>query len=155
MAYTINFSHHLEIDGVPFSTPAWEHLNLHALYSSAETRGENRVMPGAAGRRGLPWRSDQTMRTLTLAIFGTYMWDGTLNADPVAGLWANIAHLQAFVVGNPLTADSTRQATIVRPGAPNQTCVIQVRGFEIDEDPYSPSDVAASIDIALLSGRFL
>lgn len=154
MAYTVNFAHHLEIDGVPLSTPAWEHTNIHTLYSGAEVRGENRVLPGASGRRALPWRADETMRTLTLAIFGTYSWDGTPNEDPVAGLWANVAHLQAFVVDNPLTADSTRLATLKRPGATDQTCIIQVRGFEVDDDPYSPSDIAASIDIALLSGRF-
>lgn len=154
MAYLINFDHHLEIDGVPLSTPAWEHTNIGVLYSSAQVRGENRVLPGAAGRRGLPWRSDETMRTLTLAIFGNRTWDGTINADPVAGLWANVAHLQAFVFDNPLNADSTRTAVLKRTGQPDLTCKIQVRGFEIDDEPYSPADIAASVDIALLSGRF-
>lgn len=154
MAYTINFDHHLEIDGVPLSTPAWEHLNIGSLYSGATVRGENRILPGAGGRRGLPWRSDETTRTLTLAIFGNRSWDGTVNADPVAGLWANVAHLHTFVINNPLNSDSTRTAIIKRTGHPDLTALIQVRGFEIDDEPYSPADVAASIDIALLSGRF-
>lgn len=154
MAYEIRFDHHVEIDGVPLSTPAWEHLNIGSLYSGATVRGENRILPGAAGRRALAWRSDETMRTLTLAIFGTYTWDGTLNADPVAGLWANVAHLMSFVVTNPLNDDSTRTAVIKRPGATDLSAIIQVRGFEIEDDPYSPSDISASIDIALLSGRF-
>jgi hypothetical protein len=154
MAYVINFAHHLEIDGVPLSTPAWEHLNIQALYSGATTRGDNRVLPGAAGRRALPWRPDETMRTLTLAIFGTQSWDGTDNADPVEGLWANIAHLQNFIVDNPLNSGSTRTATLIRPGAADLTAAIQVRGFEIDDESYGPSAVSASIEIALVQGAF-
>jgi hypothetical protein len=153
MAYTVNFTHHLEIDGVPLSTPAWEHLDIQALYSGAKVRGDNRVMPGAAGRRALPWRPDETMRTLTLAIFGDVSWDGSVNSDSVAGLWANIAHLQTFVVDNPLNAGSTRTAVIKRIGATDLTATIQVRGFEIEES-YGPSAVSASMEIALLSGRF-
>jgi hypothetical protein len=154
MAYVIRFSHHLEIDGVPLSTPAWEHQNIQGLYASAEVRGENRVMPGARGRRALPWRPDETMRTLTLAIFGDLSWDGTKNADAEAGLWANVAHLQTFIVDNPLNADSTRTAVIKRTGVPDLIAKIQVRGFEIDDESYSPAAIAASMDIALLSGAF-
>ena len=154
MAYVINFEHHLEIDGVPLSTPAWEHLNIGALYSGPGVRGENRVLPGAAGRRALPWRPDETMRTLTLAIFGARSWDGTLNADPVAGLWANVAHLHDFVVANPLNAGSTRTATLKRPGSADLAATIQVRGFEIDDEPYSPGDIAGRLDIALVEGAF-
>ena len=153
MAYVIRFTHHLEIDGVPLSTPAWEHLDIHLLYGAPTVRGDNRVMPGARGQRALPWRPDLTMRTLQLAIFGDVSWDGTANPDAVSGLWANIAHLQTFVVDNPLNADSTRTATIKRMGQTDLTAVIQVRGFEITEE-YGPSAVAASMDIALMSGAF-
>jgi len=154
MAYQTNFAHHLEIDGVPLSTPAWEHLNIQALYGGAYVRGENRVLPGAAGRRALPWRPDETMRTLVLAIFGFQSWDGTVNTDAVAGLWANVAHLQNFVVDNPLNTDSTRTAVLKRPGASDRSATIQVRGFEIDDEPYSPAAVSATIDIALVTGAF-
>jgi hypothetical protein len=154
MAYLVRFPHHLEIDGVPLSTPAWEHLDIQALYAGAAVRGENRVMPGAVGRRALPWRADETMRTLTLAIFGDMSWDGSTNADPVAGLWANVAHLQAFIINNPGNAGSTRTATIKRNGAADLTATIQVRGFEVDSESYSPAAISASMDIALLSGHF-
>jgi len=110
-------------------------------------------MPGARGQRALPWRPDLTMRTLQLAIFGDVSWDGTVNDDAVAGLWANIAHLQTFIVDNPGNAGSTRTATIKRLDAPDLTATIQVRGFEIIE-PYGPSAVSASMDIALMSGAF-
>lgn len=154
MAYVTRFAHHLEIDGVPLSTPAWEHLDIQALYAGPQTRGENRVMPGAVGVRALPWRPDQTMRTLTLAIFGDLSWDGTTNIDPVAGLWANVAHLEAFVIDNPGNETSTRTATIKRPGAADLVATIQVRGFEVAQESYSPAAISASMDIALMSGGF-
>lgn len=154
MAYSVHFDHHVEIDGVPLSTPAWEHTNIQTLYSGASTRGENRVMPGASGVRALPWRADQTMVTITLAIFGANRWDGAANADAVAGLWANIAHLQATIIDPPATGNSTRLAVIKRPGVDDLVCTIQVRGFEIDDEPYGTSAVAASLDIALIEGRF-
>jgi hypothetical protein len=155
MAYLIRFPHHLEIDGVPLSTPAWEHLDIQSLYSGPSTRGDNRVLPGARGQRALPWRADMTMRTLTLAIFGDLSWDGTKNDDPPTGLWANIAHLEAFIIDNPGNATSTRTATIKRPGFADRVATIQVRGFEIDSESYSPAAVSASMDIALMSGAFL
>ena len=154
MAYEVHFDHHLEIDGVPLSTPAWEHLNIQSLYSGPSVRGENRVMPGAAGRRALPWRADETNRTITLAIFGDQRWDGVDNADAVAGLWANVAHLTANVIASPATPDGTRTAILKRTGHADLTATIQVRGFEIDDSPYSPTAVAASIDLTLISGGF-
>lgn len=153
MPYEIRFDHHLEIDGVPLSTPAWEHLDIQALYAGPVTRGENRVMPGAAGQRALPWRRDLTMRTLTLAIFGDVTWEGVANDDAVDGLWANIAHLTTNIVDTPPTPDCTRTAVIKRAGHTDLTATIQVRGFEILE-AYGPSSVSASLDIALMAGRF-
>lgn len=153
MAYVTRFDHHVEIDGVPLSTPAWEHLDIQALYSGPGVRGDNRVMPGAIGRRALPKRADETTRTLTLAIFGFERWDGTVNADPIAGLWENIGHLMAFVIDAPTTPDSTRLAKIVRGTEPELTARIQVLGFEVAE-AYSPAAISASMDIALITGSF-
>ena len=153
MAYLTNFTHRLEIDDVPLSTPAWEHLDIQALYSGPAMRGENRVMPGAYGRRALPKRPDETTRTLTIAVFGFQRWDGTANPDPVAGLWENINHLHAFIIDPPATADSTRLAKIVRIDQPDLFARIQVLGFEVDET-YSPAAISASMDIAVISGGF-
>jgi hypothetical protein len=154
MAYTTTFPHHLEIDGVPLSTPAWEALNIQALYGGPARRGENRVIPGASGRRALPRRDDETNRTISLAIFGFERWDGESYPDPVAGLWENLAHLRANVLNQPLTLNTTRTAVIHRPDAPDLTATIQVLGFEVDDEPYSPAAIHASMDITLISGSF-
>jgi hypothetical protein len=154
MAYVVHFGHHLEIDGVPLSTPAWEHVNIEALYAGPTVRGENRVMPGAGGRRALLWRPDETMVTVSLAIFGDVRWDGTVNTDAVAGLWANRDHLYTNVVANPGNTDSTRAGVIKRAGAADRTARIQVRGFNIEEH-IGTTALRASLDIAVISGSFV
>lgn len=153
MAYVTNFDHHLVIDDVPLSTPAWEHINLYGLYSSGAVRGDNRVMPGAVGVRALRRRPTQTNRTLDLVIFGDRQPDGTPNADAIAGLFANIAALNALA--DPLaTANSTRAATIVRPGAGSLSAAVQILGFTISDEHIGPWVAAASMDITVIEGAF-
>lgn len=152
MAYQVHFASHLVIGDVPMSTPAWEHLNLYVLLSGADTRGDNLIMPGAAGVRPLRKRPTQTNRTLDLAVFGDRRWDGYLYPDPVEGLYANIEHLRQMVVDPLATEYSVRTATLVRPGA-TAVAAVQVLGFEITES-VSPWCVQASMDLTLIGGAF-
>ena len=153
MAYVINFATHLEIDGVPLSTPAWEHTNLQVLLGAAVVRGSNVVMPGAVGVRPVRRRPTETNLTLELAIFGGQSWDGTLNADPMTGLIANLDHLKANVIDPLATTNSVRTATLVLP-ADTMTAAIQVLGFEVTEY-IGTAAVLASMDITLLRGQFV
>ena len=153
MPYALNFAHYLMINDVPLSTPGWEQTNFYTLYSSANVRGENRIMPGAVGIRALRRRPTETTRTVELVIFGDRSWDGSINADPIAGLLANINHLQANVVDPLATADSTRTAQLVHPDG-NKAATVQVLGFEIASDSYGPAVVSASMDIAIIGGWF-
>lgn len=154
MAYVTNFAHHLVIAGVPLSTPAWEHTNLYALYSGADVRGQNRVMPGAVGVMPLRRRPTETNRTISLAIFGDRSWDGTTNPDATLGLVNNLNHLLTNVVDPLLTANSTALAQIVGNG-PTKVATLQVVGFEVSDDPLSPAAVYASMDVTLIEGAFL
>jgi hypothetical protein len=153
MAYAVQFAHHVEIDGVPLSCAAWEHLNIQALYSAPPARGTNRVMPGARGQRAVIWRADATNRSFELVVFGDHHWDGAVNSDPVAGLWENLEHLRAGIVAPPNNADGARTAVIKRTGAADLTALIQVRGWEIGES-YGNSNVAVNMDVTLLNGEF-
>jgi hypothetical protein len=152
MAYTVRFATHMTIAGVPLSTPAWEHTNLYVMTGQGAVRGENVVMPGALGRRAVRRRTDEMNQTIELAFFGNMDWTGTAQADPIAGLMANLAEFKAKVVDPTLTADSTRPATLVLPSG-TLTASVQVLGFEITES-YDPASVAASMDIAVLQGAF-
>lgn len=153
MAYVATFDSYLLIDAVPMNVGAWEHLNLAALYSGADVRGSNLAMPGAVGVRALRHRPTETNRTLDLHIFGDRKWDGTAHSDPEVGLHLNLAHLMANVVDPLATTNSTRTATLVRPGA-TKVAAIQVLGFEIGT-ALTPWCVAASMDITIIEGRFL
>lgn len=152
MAYAVNFPMHLEIDGVPLSTAAWEHLNLQTLFSGANVRGENVVMPGAVGVRPVRRRPTETMHTVDLAIFGHRDWEGEPYPDPPAGLVANIEHLRANVVNSLATTNSLRTAIIYLPTG-TLAASIQVLGFEITE-AIGPSDVYASMEISVIQGAF-
>lgn len=154
MAYVTNFAHHLVINNVPLSTPAWEHTNLYALYSSANVRGQNRVMPGAVGVMPLRRRPTETSRTIALVVFGDRAWDGSTYTDAKAGLVTNLDHLLTNVIDPLLTANSTAVAQIVGNGA-TRVASLQVLGFEISDDPLSPAAVYASMDVTLIEGAFL
>lgn len=153
MAYTINLATHLEINGVPLSTPAWEHTNLYTLLSAASVRGENVVMPGAVGVRPVRRRPTETNRTIDITVFGQQDWQGDDYEDPIMGLATNLAHLRANVVDTLATANSVRTAVIFLP-EDTMTAAIQVLGFEITE-ALSPGCVQASMDIAVLRGQFV
>lgn len=152
MAYAVNFPMHLEIDGVPLSTAAWEHLNLHALFSGANVRGENVVMPGAVGVRPVRRRPTETMHTVDMAVFGHRSWDGTPYSDPVAGLVANLAHLRTNVV-NPLATTNSLRTAIIHLPTGTLAASVQVLGFEVTE-AVGPADVYASMDISVIQGAF-
>lgn len=153
MPYTINFPTHLEIDMVPLSTPAWEHLNLYALLGAATVRGENVVMPGAVGVRPVRRRPTETNYTVDMAIYGDRDWQGDPYDDPMMGLWSNLAHLRANVVDPLAKTNSVRTATIVLPEG-TLTAAVQVLGFEITEN-VGTACVMAGMEIAVLRGQFV
>lgn len=112
MAYVITSPEWLEIDGVPLSTPAWETTDASDLWGSANVRGEDLIIPGAAGVRPYPRRPTVTPATVELAVVGDTAPDGTALAEPRAGLAANCALLEALVGPNGVDADGTRLAVL-------------------------------------------
>jgi hypothetical protein len=152
MAYTASFVDRLDIGSVPLVTPAWTHTNLADLLSFASTRGENRILPGAIGVRPLRRRPTETTHTINLTVFGDYAPDGTVNADPVAGLWANLADLVTNVVDPGVNSTSTRTATL-RFGGTVRTSACQVVGFEVGEY-LNQFVVNASMDVTFIDGGF-
>lgn len=152
MAYVVNFATHLEIAGVPLSTPAWEHTNLYTLYGAAAVRGENVVMPGAIGVRPVRRRPTETNYTVDLAINGQRNWAGTPYADPMLGLATNIDHLRDNVI-DPLATTNSLRAAIIHLPSGTLVASIQVLGFEITE-AFSPGDVLASMEISVMQGAF-
>jgi hypothetical protein len=152
MAYVATFADRLEIGLVPLNTAAWVHTNLAEMLSYATLRGENRILPGAIGVRPLRRRATETTRTVNLTVFGDHQPDGTMHADPIAGLFLNLADLLDNLIDPAVNSTSTRTATL-RFGGSVSTSTCQVVGFEVIGH-LNPSTVEASMDVLFIDGGF-
>jgi hypothetical protein len=121
----------LTIDGVPMRCPAWAVLDLTDLWLPASVRGNNRIVPGAAGVIANPKRKTITRRSLVLAITGGFDLDGNENANPWVGLRDNIAYLVANVIDPPALPAVTRSAVLSLPDASTATADVQVFDLQL------------------------
>lgn len=151
MAYLINSAEYVDIDGVPLQTPAWTLTNLEALWAGPATRGQDRVIPGAAGVRSYRRRPTVTRQALALVIFGEWDWAGTYNPNPRLGLEANVDHLRANVTDPILDNPGTRIATLHLPSGATRTGAITVEDFTLSAD-LGAFNVSAVIDISIAQG---
>jgi hypothetical protein len=118
VAYTITNPEYLELNGVPLSTPGWEMTEASDLWSGADVRGSDLLMPGAAGVRPYPRRPTVTGAVIEVYVFGDTAWDGTPYASLRAGLATNVMHLAALATP-PGSGDGTVAAVLhYAPGAP-------------------------------------
>lgn len=152
MSYSISETYYLSIDGVPMSTPAWRLTNSHVFWDGADTRGDNRIIPGAAGVRAKRVRTAQTQVSLIVAVFGSHDWEGNEYADANVGLWTNLEYLKDYVTDPTNTGDGTRAAVLHVPGG-TRTGDIQVR--KLRTLPLSPTDLELTIDIIIPAGALV
>lgn len=120
----------LTINGVLMHCPAWNVIRLVPLWLTPSVRGgPNRPIPGIAGRVAYRRRIDETVHSLPMMVSGLRDRTGAINANPWAGLEANIAYLRANVVDPTNATDGTRAATLVMPSGATRTANIQVIGM--------------------------
>jgi hypothetical protein len=150
MAYTITETEYAEVDGVPLATTAWALENLYELWQPAETRGQDRILPGAAGVRPYRRRATVTRRTLNLSIWGDVDWDGVAYDDWRVGLMLNIDHLRTGIVDATVTGDGTRLLDLHMPDGDVRSARIHVEGMSLASLNWYA--VRSTIDISLLSG---
>lgn len=151
MSYSVHFAQHLTIGDVPLSTPAWEVTNIQALMSGPGIRGENRVIPGAAGIRPLRHRPTEKTVTLELVVFGNRDPAGVDHPDPETGLWANWLTLRNQFNDLLLNdGDSTTSAVLHYAGG---TLVgdVQVLGYEVG-DAIGPTAIYVTLDLNIVGG---
>lgn len=135
---------HLSIDG------CWDHNNIEALLSGPSTRGENRVIPGVAGRRAKPRRADETPYTINLTIYGVNDPDGDPYDDPEVGVGLNITYLRENVT-DPIAGDGLRTLTLHWKEDLSFVGSVQVVHFEV-LNYVSPSVVEAAIEVVCVDG---
>lgn len=150
MPYVITADEYVSIGDVPLATPAWVLENLFELWQGPETRGQDRILPGAAGVRPYRRRATVTRRSLQLSIFGDVDWEGNANADWRVGLQENIDHLRANVTDPIVTGDGTRELDLHMPDGDVRSALVHVEAFTLA--PLNWFAVRSTIDVTLLSG---
>lgn len=153
MATVITRYPHLEIDGVPLATPAWEAMDLHGLLQGADQRGSDRLLPGASGVRAYKRRPTVSKRPVRLVIFGDYDREGVAYADPFLGLVANIDYLRANVADPTGTGDGTRTAVLRLTALSSKTGPVHVEGLELSDD--DPPTVRGVLMLSLPAGALV
>lgn len=141
---------YVDIDGVPLATAAWSTENLFILWQGPDTRGQDVIIPGAAGTRSKPRRAAVSPRTLFLNIYGDHDCAGTPQADGRIGLQKNLDFLRRLVTDPTGTGDGTRTATLHRPDGTTVSGPVHVEDFQYDGN--GPGAVRATLDLTLPLG---
>jgi hypothetical protein len=140
---------YLTIGAVIIGTRACHAKNLPELYTENH-RGGDRLIPNVAGVVAYPRQRHDVTHTLELVINGRYASDGTLNANAMAGLRANIAELKT-ITAPVTTGDGTRTVTWTYPGG-SASAACHVGPLLIGRH-FGPS-VLATLDLHVPAGLF-
>lgn len=150
---TATETEYLEIDGVPMSTAAWHIEDLSPLWDTAETLGDDLVVPY---RRGVvPFRRAYGAKRVDLPIIvtGDYDPDGGPAAPGRAQLWANRNELVRTVL-RPLRVGSGDGDRTIRYHAPDGTILAgpgKIIGG-LRPTPVGPLAFRASLSLSLSEG---
>lgn len=118
----------LTIDGVSLNTPAWSVVDLSPLWASFDTRGQNRLIPGAQGVLAYRKRITERDHSLAIVIIGDVDENGDAHADPVEGLEFNLDTLLAALLPD---SDASKPAVLTLPSGTTRNAEVQVEGFEV------------------------
>lgn len=151
MPYQILDDEHLEIDGLPLLTPAWVCRSLAPVWESPAVRGEDILIPGAAGVVPKPRRVTVTPITLELDIVGDFDWEGNRHTDQRHGLWTNAAHLNDHLASPPSTTDGTRWA-IHHPPPPANPRAGPVHVLRLRIAPSGANHAIGQLELSLPYG---
>lgn len=118
----------LEIEGVSMNNPAWSVIDISPLWAAFDTRGQNRLIPGAQGTIAYRKRLTERDHPLAIVIIGDVDENGDPHDDPVEGLEFNLDTLLAVL--QPDSA-ATKAATLTLPSGTTRTAEVQIEGFEV------------------------
>lgn len=143
---------YLRVNSVPLATPAFYTVSLRPL-RRREKRGDDQLLPGAAGVIGRPRRRTVVRMSFPMVIDGAFDLDGNLRADPWAGLDANTDHLMANVVDAVGGADGTVLAELVDNGVVIKSAPVHVVGLG-PAVSLGPTADRTVLDLSVPAGRF-
>lgn len=131
---TITAVNYATVNSVPLDTYGWRAMagGYDALLETPALRGRDLVMPGAQGVRPYPRYVDATTVSIGLVIDGKFTENGSVNADPVKGMFQNRDYLEANLGIANDAADADRGTvafTFVRAGLSTLTADVVVLGL--------------------------
>lgn len=139
---------YLEIGSVPLSIEgAWRILDYTPLLQGRPKRGDDRIVPGAAGRTGYDREYDEVTHRLRMDIFGWNDETGAAHPNKITGLEANVDYLNDNVVDG-LTV---KTATLHLPGG-NRTGSVYVEDLILGERK-APTWIRAALVVTIPAGR--
>ena len=154
----------LTIGGISINRAAWAVLGdntgqggLLPLWIYTEQRGEDRILPNAAGVIPYRRREAPTRHDLRLLITGDVDQNGAAVTDSRAGLATNLTYLETNVIQPTAATDGTRAATLTVFGAASRSANIHVLGLVPQEYHLSETStiMVATLQISIPAGRFV
>lgn len=150
----------LTINTVPLAGPAWDVPLLAMLWMEHTVRGENLVLPGAAGRLSFPTRLDEGVHTLNLWVNGDvdrtgapYLAAATANGQAID---LNLQYLltNVFVPGGTGPPRGVLPATLLKPGGTTLTANVQVSPLRI-VGAFDTRETLFSFTLTIPDGKFV
>ena len=127
----------LTINSISMNRPAWAVIGdergeggLWPLKFLLEKRGEDRLVPSAAGFIAYPKRVTGVRLDLRFLVTGDVNSSGVDTADSRAGLEANLAYVYTNVIAPPTLPTVTRTMTLTMFGGGTITAQVHVVGLQ-------------------------
>jgi len=146
----------LTIGGVAMNCAGWKLLgdSLARLWMPADQRGDDRLIPGAAGVLAQRRRNTATTVSLEMLISGLADRNGTAASGTyVAQLYTNIVYLRDNVVAPTGTGDGTRSAVLTPPTGAALTEPVHVVGLKLGDGSTDGRWQKAVLELSIPSGR--
>lgn len=153
MTVPSDLTYYLEVNSVPLDTYAWRCLSYGPLFSGPAVRGDDLVMPGAAGRRPYPRIKDATVVSLSMHVYGWRDQAGAAITVPLVGLATHRDYLRANLGIGSLTGNGTVATTFHRGGAPaDQTGYVHVLAMA-DWENVGGREATFRLDLSIPAGE--
>jgi hypothetical protein len=134
---------------VPLNTPAWECRDYRPLYDGTDTVGDNRPIPGSAGRLYVPDEFDEWNVSLNLVVYGDQDQDGGTHSDPRVGVRENLLYLRTHLLRPRLL----RPVTFHRLDGGTETGDVKVSP-RAQVTSFGPSGARMVLKFVVVAGAF-
>lgn len=154
----------LTIGGISMNRAAWAVVGdeqgaggLLPMWFQTEQRGQDRLLPGAAGVIAYKRRETVTRHDLRILVVGDVDQAGAAVVNAAEGLAANLAYLESNVVQPTNLTDGTRAATLTVPGLAQRSANIHVLGLVTQTYRLNSTGslFIGTLQISIPSGRFV